>query len=134
MRYRTFPTTADMGVVIYGADERELFENAAYAFRRIVAGDRCIKPKERRKVELEFSGYEMGLFMWMSELLYLYDSSLFLPARVHIKQLSEEGLKATLEGERKEFKPKVYIKAVTMHNLKIEKGKKGLKARMILDL
>ena len=123
-----------MGVIIYGADERELFENAAYAFRRIIAGDRCIKPKERREVDLRFSGYDMGLFMWMSELLYLYDSTLFLPAKVQIQQLSEEGMRAILEGERKEFKPKVYIKAITMHNLKIEKGKRGLKARMILDL
>lgn len=123
-----------MGIFIYGRDEKKLFSNAAYAFKKIIAGDRKIAEKQREKVELDYSDLEMGLFQWMSELLFLYDSRAFLPNRVEFELFSRERLKATLYGDIFTFQPKVYIKAITMHKLKIEKTPSGLRARIIIDL
>lgn len=123
-----------MGVFIYGKNEKELFSNAAYAFKRIIAGTRKIAEKRKEKIELDYPDLEMGLFQWMSELLFLYDSRAFLPNRVEFELFSKEKLKATLYGDKISFQPKVYIKAITMHRLKIEKTSTGLRARIIIDL
>ena len=137
LRYRTFPTTADMGVYIYGRTHEELFKNAALAFSAIVKGKEVLKPSSEKEITLESPSLETLLFLWLSEFLYFYDTSLFLPVEVRgIKILEKKGFSvwSRIAFGKLLRTPEVYIKAITMHQIKIEKRKGLLRAKVVLDL
>ncbi len=134
MKYRTFPTTADLGVFVYGASCQEVFQNLAYALRKIIGGRKKLKPSGEKIVELEFPNLETGLFLWASELLFLYDSQSLLPIRVEIIELQPNALKAKLQLGKLQGPPQLYIKAVTMHRLQLKKLKGRWRASLVLDL
>ncbi len=128
-----------MGVYIYGRDAEELFKNAALAFSAIVKGRgvRQLKPSTEKEIVLESPSLETLLFLWLSEFLYLYDTSSLLPVEVReIKIFEKEGfsIRGRVAFGKLSGTPDVYIKAITMHQIKIEKRKGRLRARVVLDL
>ncbi len=133
LRYRTFPTTADLGLFVYGESPEEVFENFAYALKKIVAGNGKLIPTGNRTIELELPSLEMGFFLWASELLYLYDSEGLLPERAEVRIHGSNLRGEILLGEFRKT-PQVYIKAVTMHKLTFEKRGRRWRASLVLDL
>lgn len=126
-----------MGVYIYGESEEELFKNAAIAFSDIITGRRRLKTFRERLISLQSASLEILLFLWLSEFLYLYDSSSILPAGVKEMKISKEegfSLKAKVSFGIFNKTPNLYIKAITMHQIKVEKKGKKLRARVVLDL
>ncbi len=74
---------------------------------------------------------------WLSELLYLHDVEYLLFKEFTVGSLGEDGLEAVVKGEP--FQEGVHvikteIKAVTYHQIKVEKEKGGWKAQVIFDL
>ena len=133
LRYRTFPTTADLGIFVYGENPEEVFENFAYALRKIVGGKKKLKGAGERTIKLDFPSLEMGFFLWASELLFLYDTEKILPSSARV-ELSSTGLQARVLGGKLLSPPKTYIKAVTMHRLSFRKINSRWRASLVLDL
>ncbi len=134
MRYRTFPTTADLGVFVYGKTREEVFENLAYALRKVIAGRKKLHPAGAEIITLEFPSLEMGLFLWASELLFLFDFRRLLPLKAKITQLGQGSLRAEVELGKLKSTPSLYIKAITMHRLSLEKTGGRWRASLVLDL
>lgn len=133
LRYRTFPTTADLGVFVYGKSPEEVFENLAYALRKIVGGNKKLAGSGEKTIKLDFPSLEMGFFLWASELLFLYDTEKILPSRARVRLSSTDLQARVLEGKLLS-PPQVYIKAVTMHRLSFMKIKGRWRASLVFDL
>ncbi len=136
-RYRTFDHTADLGLEIYGRDEKELFSNAAFALFDTMTDIGSIALGEKRTVRTEGSDREDLLVNFMREILSLYHIEGFLTGRFAVSELNEHFLSGEAEGEI--FDPKKHginteIKAVTYHQVEIAPTSDGFKGRVICDV
>jgi SHS2 domain-containing protein len=128
--------TADIGIIAYGRDEREVFATAAYGMFSIIAELDGIAESVCREVQVSADDEGELLVTWLNELLYLVDVESIIFKRFDILELGECRLRANAYGER--FDPsrhrlKTQIKAATYHLLKLEKDN-GFRAQIIFDV
>ncbi len=129
--------TADVGIIAYGMDIKELFSNAAMALFNLITDTKNIKEKLRRNLEISSEDEDSLLVEWLNELIYLFDAEHILFNRFKIESLSHNQLKATCYGENfdpQRHKIKTGVKAATYHMLKVDKDSSGYKARIIFDI
>jgi SHS2 domain-containing protein len=135
-RYRILEHTADMGIEAAGETLDELLVQAALGMMEIISGAEAL-PKEERTVEITAGESGELLVNWLNEILFLFDSRGFLPAKFIIEQATEKRIRARIIGEP--FDPERHpvdreIKAATYHQLKLEHGEDGWLAQVYLDL
>jgi len=128
---------ADVGIVAYGSDAKELFSNAALALFSLITEPESIE--EKLQLDLEVSSEDMDslLVEWLNELIYLFDVERVLFNRFDIRSLTRNKLDATCYGEGIDsikHKIKLGVKAATYHMLKLEQNRDGYKAQIILDI
>jgi len=129
--------TADVGVVVYGVDIKQLFSNAALALFSLIIESGSIGEQLQRHVEVFSECNDSLLVEWLNELIYLFDGEHLLFSRFTIENLSNNQLKATCYGE--EFNPqkhkiKMGVKAATYHMLRINKNNYGYEVQIIFDV
>jgi SHS2 domain-containing protein len=133
--------TADIAFEAWGKDLEETFTSAADAVMNVmVEGLDSILPRERRQIKLGNEALDMLLFDFLQELIYFKDSQKLLLRVEKIKIDEKESLyrlEAAARGE--ELDPnrhdlRVDVKAVTLHNFRLEKTGPGWKASVILDI
>jgi len=129
--------TADVGVVVYGVDIKQLFSNAALALFSLITEPESIGEQLQRHLEVFSECNDSLLVEWLNELIYLFDSEHLLFSRFTIESLSNNKLKATCYGE--EFNPRKHkiktgVKAATYHMLNINKGSHGYEVQVIFDV
>jgi SHS2 domain-containing protein len=129
--------TADIGIIAYGTDVKELFSNAALALFSLITEPASVE--ERLHLDLEVSSEDIDslLVEWLNELIYLFDAKHILFSRFDIKSLTHNELKATCYGESfdpMKHKIKIGVKAATYHMLKLDKNGDGCKAQIIFDI
>jgi SHS2 domain-containing protein len=135
--YETFDHTADLGLRIRAADLNTLFAEAAQAlFSAIVDNLEAVNPKERIDVQITGEEREYLLFDWLRELLYRFDAEHRLFSRFDVT-VTESGLTGSAWGEK--FDPERHelgheVKAITYHELKVEKTADGWLAEVIVDI
>jgi SHS2 domain-containing protein len=128
--------TADVGIIAYGADIKELFSNAALALFSLITEPESVEEKLHLDLEVSSEDRDSLLVEWLNELIYLFDVKHILFNRFNIKSLTNNALKATCYGENfdpMKHKIKMGVKAATYHMLKIDKSD-GCKAQIILDI
>ena len=135
--YETFDHTADLGLRIQAADLDTLFREAAEAlFATIVDDLDSVKPIGRHDVSLTGNDREYLLFDWLRELLYRFDAEHRLFSKFDVK-VSDQGLTGTAWGEVYDPERHVLgheVKAITYHELKVEKTGDGWLAEVIVDI
>ncbi len=136
-RFRTEATTADTGLLAWGATPEELFENAALGLAAIMADPRRVRPAEERAVAVEGGDLPALLAAWLGELVYLFDAEAFLGSEFRVDRIGGGALAATVRGER--YDPRRhrlgdYVKGVTRHRLEAGRHGDRWRARVILDL
>jgi SHS2 domain-containing protein len=136
-RFEILDHTADTGLSIYGRDLKSLFEHAAEGFFHIITDLKKVNPRVERRIQLEGEDLERLMVDWLSELLYLHDVDHLLFREFIVESVGEEGLRAVARGEP--FQEGVHViktgvKAVTYHQIRVEKQREGWRARVILDL
>ena len=136
-RYRVFDHTADLGLEVYGKDEKELFSNAAFAIFDLIVDLQEIDIKETRRLVVKGADREDLLVNYLREILYMLNGEGMLLKDFSILEISSRHLVGEVRGEP--FNPdkhsiKAEIKAVTYHQVKVEKNKDGWKARVIFDV
>jgi SHS2 domain-containing protein len=136
-RYRIFDHTADLGIEIYGSDEKELFTNAAYALLDTMADMDRIEVYEKRRFAVGGSDWEDLLVNFLREILSLFNGEELLLREFSISYINSHYVTGEAGGEV--FNPekhqiKMEIKAVTYHQVRVEQTPDGWKGRVIFDV
>lgn len=129
--------TADIGIIAYGTDIKQLFSNAALALFSLITELESINEKLHFKLQVRSQDRDSLLVEWLNELIYLFDAKHVLIRRCDIEDLGYDELKATCHGEA--FDPRKHeikrgIKAATYHMLKLDRNDGGYRAQVILDI
>ena len=135
--YTTFDHTADLGIEVYGKEQRELFINAGRALFDLITDLDKVEVKTSLSFTIEAIDREDLLVSWLSELLYFHQSEGYLLTDFVLHDLREQSLSATVQGEiyeshRHELTRE--IKAVTYHQLTVTQEKKRWLARIVFDI
>ena len=135
--YEVIDHTADMGIIAYGTDLKQLFANAAGGmFDQMVNLD-VVTESVTRTIKLTSDDTESLLVEWLNELLYIFDTEYLVFKRYDISVLNSGTLKAICYGDKLDFKanpPIREIKAATYHMLSIASNKEVFKAQIIFDI
>ena len=129
--------TADIGLLIRGRDLKELFENAGRGFFHLITDMRRVRERLEKRVEIGQEPLERLMVDWLNELLYFHDVENLLLKTFKMESVGKGGLKAVVKGES--FREGVHvvkteIKAVTYHQIQVQKEDGLWKARVIFDL
>ena len=129
--------TADIGVIAYGADLKQVFANAAFGLFSLMADLDDIKENTQREIELSSEDEDFLLVEWLNELIYIFDVEHVIFKRFEIDDLTSNKIKARCFGEeikQEQHKLKREIKAATYYMLRITKDNGGYKVQVIFDV
>ena len=133
--------TADIAFHAWGDDLEEVFKASGDAvINTMIDNLEAIALTETRMFQLENDELDLLLFNFLQEFVYYKDSELLLlrAQQVEIEQTdSLYHLKAATQGERLDrdrHHQRVDVKAVTLHQFRLEKTDAGWMAQVILDI
>jgi len=129
--------TADIGIIAYGADIKQVFVNAALGLFNLMADPDDFKEDIERELKLSAEDVEILLVEWLNELIYIFDVEHIFFKRFEVAELTSTQIKARCFGEKikpSQHKLKREIKAATYHMLKIDKEDGGYKVQVIFDI
>lgn len=135
--FRTLEHTADVGFEAFGATREEVFANAARALMDLIVDLETIEISGSVALEVHGPDPESVLVNWLSELLFLHDAERWLFRDFEIQDLQDHSLSALARGEK--FQParhqaKMLVKAITYHQLALEKAPRGWRAQVYVDI
>ncbi|MFC2049763.1 archease [Chloroflexota bacterium] len=129
--------TADIGIVAYGADIKQVFANAALGLFNLMADLDDFEEGLERELELSAEDVEVLLIEWLNELIYIFDVEHIIFKKFEIEKLTSTQVKARCFGEKVkpgQHKLKREIKAATYHMLRISKEDGTYKVQVIFDI
>lgn len=129
--------TADIGIVAYGSDIKELFANAALGLFSLMLDLDTIGETMERALELSAEDTDVLLVEWLNELIYIFDVEHTVFKRFEIDELTGNTMKARCHGEKinpQKQKIRREVKAATYHMLQIEKQDGIYKVQVIFDI
>ena len=132
-RFKPLDHPSDMGIVAYGKDRKEIFENAAYGMFSLMADLDRVESKKVFHIKVEGDEPEALLVNWLNELIFFEDGKKILLKDFKIKKLTDTRLEAETSGEKIDMdRHFVYrpIKAATYNQLQISKNQ----AKIIFDV
>jgi len=139
--FKEIEHTADVGICASGPSLPGLFASALYGMYSVMLGDTDIVENDILNLDLKEDSLEELLNSWLSEINYLALVKKFFVHAIPEMQITESDngyhLKAKLSGD---LNPKydqyfqTEIKAITYHQLKIEKSPQGYTAQIIFDI
>jgi SHS2 domain-containing protein len=135
--YRTFDHTADLGLLVTGKTEAELYANAAFAVFDTITDLSRVETREARRICVEGDSREDLLINFLREVLYLYNGERWLLKEIRVIKLGDgmleaEALGEPLDGRKHEICKE--IKAVTYHQARVRQTADGWEARVIFDV
>jgi SHS2 domain-containing protein len=135
--YELFEHTADLGLRAKAPDLNALFEEAAKALTSAIVEDpAAIGHETEVTIDLAGTDREYLLFDWLKELLYRFDAEHMVFSRFEA-EVRDDGLTGKAWGEPLDPARHVLsheVKAITYHELKVEKTADGWLAEVIVDI
>jgi SHS2 domain-containing protein len=135
--YQIIDHTADLGIIIKGADVKNLFILAAKAMIEIMVKGGISGKTAIRDVLVEGEDFSDLMVRWLGEILYIFAAEKLIADSIEIRSLSPTQLKATLalaSFEPEHHQVKREIKAVTYHQISVDQVNDGWEARVIFDI
>lgn len=129
--------TADIGIRARGASLAEVFEQAALALEHVVLDPAAAAPREEYPIEARGEDNESLLVNFLSEILYLLDAKRVAFAGIRVAEPASGAVRAVASGEPRDaarHPPRVIVKGVTYHQLRLEKTPEGWLAEVFLDI
>jgi SHS2 domain-containing protein len=129
--------TADIGFRACGRTKAEMFTNAALALESIAVTLNDVEPRCPYPVAVIGGDDESLLVNWLSEVLYYLDGKRVVMSRFQIDELVPGAVRGQGWGEPLDpgrHRPKLLIKGVTYHQLKIARDARGWCAEVYLDV
>lgn len=139
-RYEFVPHTADIAVNVYGSSLKELFTSAALAmFSVLVAKKKNKAQAALKEVSIKKQAEELEdlLKAWLDELLFYFSTQGLVLHRIKSLNVAEDAFEAKVLLEcfdPEHFEVKEEIKAVTYHELKVERVRNRWQAHIIFDV
>lgn len=139
-RFKFIEHTADEAVLVFGGSLKELFVSAALAMNSVLVSKKqnrkapCLKEVSFKKTA---ESIEDLLKLWLDELLYVYSSDKLILKRIKSLKISGLEFEAAVlfdDFDKDYYEAKSEIKAVTYHELKVEKIRGRWRARIIFDV
>jgi SHS2 domain-containing protein len=133
--------TSDIAFEASGEDLPEVFRSAGDATMNVMVEDLdAIKPRESRVIEAENEALDLLLLELLQSMIYYKDADRLL-LRITQAEISRAGngwkLRALASGERLDpgrHRLRVDVKAVTLHDFRLEEVPGGWRAHVILDI
>lgn len=138
-KYLEDVSLADVAFLAEGKTLEELFEAASLAVTGTMVDLKTLNNKIKKTYKFEGKDADVLLYDWLSEIIYIkdVDQLLFKEFRIKIEKKGHYKLTVTCYGDRIDFnvhKMGTDVKAITMHNFKIEKEKNKYKSQITIDL
>jgi len=135
--YQIIDHTADLGIIVKGVDEKDVFIRAAYAMIDLMVKGDIRKKTVIKDVSLQGEDFPDLMVKWLGEILYLFHGEKLLVHSIKIKSISPIRLRSTLTLSS--FEPihhqvKREIKAVTYHQIFVDNVNDKWQARIIFDI
>ncbi len=137
LNYLIIDHTADLGIVVKGADLKGLFVRAAYAMMDLMVEGDIEEKGVRRELTVEAEDLPDLMVRWLGEVLYLFEAEKLVVRDIEITSLSESRLESALtlvHFRRGHHQITREIKAVTYHQISVERKDGGWEARVIFDI
>jgi SHS2 domain-containing protein len=132
--HRPLDHTADLAIELWAPDEPALLVEGARALVELLTDGATVDGTTARVVALEALDAEDRLVRWLAEVLYLATTEGFLVCDAAL-ELSGSRLRGTVRGQADAAERLVTeIKAVTYHDLRLERGPAGFRARVVFDV
>jgi SHS2 domain-containing protein len=135
--FRVLEHTADVGFEAFGETREEVFRNAARALMDIIVDLGAVQPRASVTVRVEGPDPAGLLVNWLSDILYLQDAEGWLFSDFEILSLDDRSVSALARGEkfdRGRHQLKLLVKAITYHQLALEKSGDGWRAQVYVDI
>ena len=132
MGFEEISHTADWSARVWARDLPSLFTEAARAMNSLSGTVTGTGTRVTRTFDAEGPDAESLLVAFLSELLY-YQEQEGLAFDVFDLRVASQWLKVQMEGSQMASSEKA-IKAVTYHNLKIEKTNQGFETTIVFDV
>ncbi len=130
--------TAEIGLRIRAPDAPRLFACAARALFWLVGAldDAALEEPPARQFDVQLSApdAESLLVEWLSELIWLYETSGLICAEAAVHSWTPQSLSATLFGRPPVQLPRLHVKGVTWHGLEVGADADGWTASVTLDI
>jgi len=143
MQYRFLEevATADIAFEASGQTLEEVFTASAEATLNVLIESlESVQPREERQISLVDTSLEMLLFNFLQEVIFYKDAEQLL-LRIADCRINESNgeFRATASGRGERLDParheqRVDVKAVTLHQFRLEKADSGWRAQVILDI
>jgi SHS2 domain-containing protein len=137
MEFELLDHPADLGFRAYGASLEKLFANCAQALVHIILDASNIQAVQQVSLSAEGGDYESLLVNWLNEVLYYVDGKRIALRTFDISQVSETRIECSARGEARDpqrHPPKLAVKAVTYHQLKVRQTENGWMAEVYVDV
>ncbi|UCD97028.1 MAG: archease [Candidatus Bathyarchaeota archaeon] len=140
-KFRYLDHTADVFVEAYGGSLEAAFENAALAMFEIMTDTEMVASEAEERLEVEGRDESALLYNWLEALLVRFEVSNMLYSNFKITQISKTPrgfrLRATVQGEKLDphrHSKKTGVKAITYHEMEIQRHLKEVKVKFLLDI
>lgn len=137
--HRPIEHTADLAVELWAPDEPALLVEGARALVELLTEEAEVRAPAERMVErtLELSAIdpEDRLVRWLAEVLYWATVEGFLVVDAALELAAPGRLRGRVQGQAGAAeRVRTEIKAVTYHDLRLERGPAGVRARVVFDV
>lgn len=137
MKYRIIDHTADVGLDVFGADPAALFATAARAMFDIMVAHESLRAAQSLSLTVEGADWPDLMVNWLRELLFLWSGKGLLVQATKILEISDGRITAEVTVDS--FDPARHalgseIKAVTYHQITVQRNLTGWEARIIFDV
>ena len=132
MGFEEISHTADWSVRVWAEELPSLFAECARAMNSLSGTVTVRGPRVKRTFESRSPDAESLMVAFLSELVYYQEQENLAFDKFELK-VEGQKLKAEIEGAQIASLDKA-IKAVTYHNLKIEKTKRGFETTIVFDV
>ncbi|WP_166405279.1 archease [Desulfonema ishimotonii] len=128
--------TADLGIRVFGQDLQALFADAAHALSDLITDVSRLDGSETREFHISGDDWPDLMVNWLREALYLWTGEEMLIRRAEVLSMSEYALHARVSCDP--YAPDLHtirheIKAVTYHDIRVDRFSKGWEAQIIFD-
>ena len=135
--YHTFDHTADVGLEAWGATLEQALAEVGFGFQSIMLGDGLVRPMQSRTFSVWAADEEALVVAWLSDLIFAFETEGWLSATIEISVTSATSFLAFCRGEpldETRHEVAVGVKAVSYHELLVQRDDSGVRLRVILDV
>ena len=131
MSYKPFEYeehTADVIIKAYGRSLEEAIANAAKAVFNVITDISKVEPRECRRVEEEGIDLYQAILRWLEDFLVMFDSEGMVFSEFKVESIEKKDDSVVIRGvgcgepfDPEKHEPRTIVKAITYHEMKLEK-------------